>query len=94
MSNRLNETIEKIITNKESIKQYNLFENVKEICRGPFGIVRKAAWGDRTVVLKSLNNATNEIFINAIINELQNLIKVDGHNHPNIIQFYGITKGN
>ncbi|CAG8606213.1 22750_t:CDS:2 [Gigaspora rosea] len=69
MSNRLNETIEKIITNKESIKQYNLFENVKEICRGPFGIVRKEAWGDRTVVLKSLNNATNEIFINAIINE-------------------------
>ncbi|CAG8514306.1 1244_t:CDS:2, partial [Dentiscutata heterogama] len=93
MSNPLNETIEKIIN--ERIKQkYDLFSDFEEICKGPFGIVRKATWGDKIVVLKSLNSDTNEIYINAFVNELQNHIKVDGHEHQNIIQFYGVTKGN
>ncbi|KAF0495981.1 kinase-like protein [Gigaspora margarita] len=89
MSDHLNETIEKIIT-KERAKQYNLFKNIQEICRGPFGIVRKATWGDKTVVLKSLNNDTNEIYINAFINEHSKNILV--HHQRMIIADFGISK--
>ncbi|KAF0465396.1 kinase-like protein [Gigaspora margarita] len=91
MSNVLNELIENSID--ETIRQeYDLFSDFKNICISSFGTVRKATWEDKTVVLKSLNNDTNEIYINEFVNELQNLIKIVGYEHPNIIQFYGVTK--
>ncbi|CAG8487272.1 45993_t:CDS:2 [Gigaspora margarita] len=67
MSKYSNETVENLINN-ERVKQehYDSFDEFKEICRGPFGIVRKATWGDKTVVLKSLNNATNETHVKAL----------------------------
>ncbi|CAG8490140.1 9407_t:CDS:10 [Dentiscutata erythropus] len=93
MSNVLNELIETIID--ERIKQnYDLFSNFEEICRGPFGTVRKATWGDKTVVLKSLNIDTtdeiitkNEVYIRAFVNELQNTDEIVTNNEVYIRAF-------
>ncbi|CAG8756467.1 23770_t:CDS:2, partial [Dentiscutata erythropus] len=38
------------------------------------------------------NETTNEKLIRAFINELQNLVALDKHENPNIIEFYGVTK--
>ncbi|CAG8444534.1 2545_t:CDS:2 [Scutellospora calospora] len=69
MTYALNELIEKTINERNEIIKYdyNLFDNFKEISKGSFGTVRKATWGDNTVILKSLNIDTNKIISDEII---------------------------
>ncbi|CAG8612500.1 15864_t:CDS:2, partial [Dentiscutata erythropus] len=51
------------------------------------------AISNETITNDGINSEiTNETSIRAFINELQNLAKIDKHKHPNIIQFYGVTK--
>ncbi|KAF0562318.1 kinase-like protein [Gigaspora margarita] len=68
---------------------YSEFTDFVEIGDGGFGEVYKCKWKDLriTVVLKNLNVNDNKF---QIVQELKILQKVSFH--PNIIQFYGVTK--
>ncbi|RIB13261.1 hypothetical protein C2G38_2098799, partial [Gigaspora rosea] len=73
---------------------YSEFSVHKSIGRGGFGTVYKAKWKDYglTIALKRLNIISmEEKTIQSFVKELKNLQKVC--EHPNIIEFYGVTRG-
>ncbi|KAF0463065.1 kinase-like protein [Gigaspora margarita] len=90
----MTDEIEKCIEEKNINKfNYNEFE-IREKIGGGSGIVSKSVWKKELVVLKyiMIRNDT-DLEENTIINfirELQILQRVSFH--PNIVQFYGVTK--
>ncbi|KAF0502412.1 kinase-like protein [Gigaspora margarita] len=89
------ELIEKIISEEIKVLDYNQFRVLRKIGEGGFGIVYEAEWEDRglMVALKSFNERLHESIENilkAFIEEFKLLEKITSH--PNIIDFYGVTK--
>ncbi|KAF0529558.1 kinase-like protein [Gigaspora margarita] len=74
--------------------EYNKFTDRIEIGTGGFGKVFKYEWKDSSLIvaLKSLRVDKNidENIIKDFINELKLILRVC--NHPNVIEFFGITK--
>ncbi|KAF0502926.1 kinase-like protein [Gigaspora margarita] len=91
MENDLNELIKK---NTIAKHDYYNFSKLEKIGRGAFGTVHKARWGNSIIALKHINknDNTNQAKVNGFLNELQHLAKLCKHEHPNIIEFYGVTK--
>ncbi|KAF0471953.1 kinase-like protein [Gigaspora margarita] len=89
--------LEKAVSDGQVIKfEYEKFTKGLKIGDGGFGTVYKYEWKDKniTVALKCLKvdiNLNREV-TKEFIRELKVLHKVC--NHPNIIEFYGITKDN
>ncbi|EXX62894.1 hypothetical protein RirG_157470 [Rhizophagus irregularis DAOM 197198w] len=92
-----NEWIDKIKRKDGDIDyiEYNEFSNVKTVGKGAFGIVESADWKSYEIkaALKTLisNPTIDDYDLNNFIKELESLKKVSFH--PNVIGFYGITKG-
>lgn len=73
---------------------YEKFTEISLINNGGFGTIKKALWNQTklTVALKSIKSdiKIDDKIINDFIKELKTLQKVSFH--PNVIQFYGVTK--
>ncbi|RIB09071.1 kinase-like domain-containing protein, partial [Gigaspora rosea] len=74
---------------------YSEFSVHNPIGKGGFGLVYKANWKDYglAIALKQLNIIpTDKNTIHRFVKELKNIQKVC-NKHPNIIEFYGVTRG-
>ncbi|KAF0420511.1 kinase-like protein [Gigaspora margarita] len=89
-----NKSLEKAISENhlEYINCDQLTES-EEIAKGAFGHIRKAVWKVHkiTVALKSLRTDVSNT-IEDFVKEVQLLQKLALENHPNINNFYGISK--
>ncbi|RIA81188.1 kinase-like domain-containing protein [Glomus cerebriforme] len=68
---------------------YFLFTNVKKIAEGGFGIIYRATWINRTVILKKCKNSQDisKDFLNEL-KSIQHCYKINHH----IIEAYGVTR--
>ncbi|KAF0536926.1 serine/threonine protein kinase [Gigaspora margarita] len=67
---------------------YNVFQDIKYLSKGGFGMVYKATWKQIEVVLKSLYNSNNMNI--EFLKEVESLKKFKNYN--GVVQIYGITR--
>ncbi|KAF0458585.1 kinase-like protein [Gigaspora margarita] len=87
MAQKLEDALKNLV-----LHNYNEFTAFDKIGEGYFGTVYKSKWKDRSVALKCLKFDTKpgEKELQQFVRELQLLQKIS--RHPNIIEFYGVTK--
>ncbi|CAG8780276.1 30035_t:CDS:2 [Gigaspora margarita] len=89
----LQKWFEKTLKEEDIINyEYSAYENIEVIEKGGFGIVYSANYYGEKFALKRLKcDEANKEVSNEFIKELKQLHAINFH--PNINQFYGITRG-
>ncbi|CAG8440264.1 10721_t:CDS:2 [Acaulospora morrowiae] len=71
------------------------FSITKEIARGGFGIIEYAEWATfgRKVALKRLKTDKSQLDEESLLEFKREIKLLKVLHHPNLNQFYGVTKG-